>query len=115
MYINLYLNIITMAVTCVYCDEENFFKDRTYHKFPLHNAELLEKWVAPMGLEKFISSTKSLLCSDHFEEKCICKKGRNPSNLTLRNNAIPIIFMPATIEETSAENRNTFDDMRGKV
>nr|XP_012225713.1 PREDICTED: THAP domain-containing protein 5-like [Linepithema humile] len=75
---------------CVYCHAvKGHDKKRSFRKFPLHNSELLEKWVAAMKLKDFIPNEKSLLCSDHFDEKCLRSSGRG---LILKANAVPNLF-----------------------
>ena len=66
-------------------------------RFPLDNAELLQKWIAAINVKDFVANKKSLLCSDHFEEDCFRACGRQSSNLSLRENSVPTIFtLPQT-------------------
>ncbi|XP_050463437.1 THAP domain-containing protein 1-like [Cataglyphis hispanica] len=59
------------------------------HKFPLNNPELLEKWVAATELKDFIPNDRSLLCSYHFDKKCLRSSNRG---LVLKSNAVPTLF-----------------------
>ncbi|XP_032685060.1 uncharacterized protein LOC116850649 isoform X2 [Odontomachus brunneus] len=78
-----------MVLSCVFCGSKQGTKGRTCHKFPLDNFALLEKWIAAIGLKHFIPNETSLLCNDHFDEKCFQSSG---FGLVLKANAVPTLF-----------------------
>ncbi|XP_076671258.1 uncharacterized protein LOC143370260 isoform X2 [Andrena cerasifolii] len=96
--------------SCVFCHaRKGQDKNRSFRKFPLNNAELLQKWIAAMDVKDFVPNKRSVLCSEHFEKDCFRKTGRNACTLTLKNNAIPTIFKLPLIDKTPAgeHNRNS--------
>ena len=45
-----------------------------FYRFPLKDAESLDRWLNNMGLgSSFVLPKTPLLCSDHFEQKCFQK------------------------------------------
>ena len=68
-----------------------------FFRFPLGDAELLQKWIAAMNVKDFVANKKSLLCSDHFEKGCFRKRNSQPNNVRLKENAVPTVFtLPQT-------------------
>ena len=61
----------------------------TVQRFPLKDEELLRKWLVGMRMEDFVPSTKSILCSDHFDKSCFFHRG----NIRLKSDAVPTIFL----------------------
>ncbi|XP_029912726.1 uncharacterized protein LOC115362886 isoform X2 [Myripristis murdjan] len=61
----------------------------TFFKFPLYNRRKLKKWLDNMRWKGWTPSRFSLLCSNHFEEKCIDRTGKF---VKLQQDAVPTIF-----------------------
>lgn len=61
-----------------------------FHKFPLDQPPLLELWVHNVNRpDPWAPTADSVLCSDHFPERCFERSGRNT---WLRSDALPTIF-----------------------
>ncbi|KAH7971390.1 hypothetical protein HPB49_023206 [Dermacentor silvarum] len=72
------------------CDNSGDFPGTTFHKFPLDSPMLLKAWVHNVNLPPPWEPTEdSLLCSDHFLERCFERSG---STARLRPDAVPTIF-----------------------
>ncbi|XP_029828736.2 THAP domain-containing protein 1 isoform X1 [Ixodes scapularis] len=62
----------------------------SFHKFPLTRPELLELWLHNLNREPgWEPNVRSVLCSDHFLEKCFDRTGQT---VRLRADALPTIF-----------------------
>lgn len=62
----------------------------TFHKFPLNSPVLLKAWVHNVNLPApWEPSADSVLCSDHFLERCFV---RTNDAVRLRSDAVPTIF-----------------------
>ncbi|XP_076671259.1 uncharacterized protein LOC143370260 isoform X3 [Andrena cerasifolii] len=49
--------------SCVFCHaRKGQDKNRSFRKFPLNNAELLQKWIAAMDVKDFVPNKRSVLC-----------------------------------------------------
>uniref|UniRef100_A0A1E1WXJ3 THAP-type domain-containing protein n=1 Tax=Amblyomma aureolatum TaxID=187763 RepID=A0A1E1WXJ3_9ACAR len=70
-------------------DSENC-PDATFHKFPLDSPALLKAWVHNVNRPApWQPTANSVLCSDHFLERCFVRSGKTT---WLRSNALPTIF-----------------------
>ena len=66
-------------------------------RFPLKDVALMRKWLIQIRMEDFVPSTKSIICSNHFEKSCFYRRGR----ILLKTDAVPTIFLPESREGTS--------------
>ena len=84
---------------------ENTDSDITFHSFPLHNEELLQKWLQRLAKKDFVPTKYSRVCSLHFklgdfitesnDQQNRRKKKRSTIILVkqrLKSDAIPSIF-----------------------
>nr|XP_054750206.1 THAP domain-containing protein 5-like [Lytechinus pictus] len=63
---------------------------KTFHRFPVRRPDVLKEWLKRIGKGKdWIPSSKAVLCSAHFHERCFDRTGQITR---LRHNAIPTIF-----------------------
>ncbi|KAJ8951276.1 hypothetical protein NQ318_008179 [Aromia moschata] len=77
-------------VKCAYCGIESVKKSgRTFHRFPLKDLFILEAWVQNMGLQGYLPSLYSVLCSAHFTEDCF---ERSAFSVILKKNSVPTKF-----------------------
>lgn len=59
------------------------------YSFPIHNPDLLEKWISQINIKDFKPTKHSKLCSDHFKNEDY----KPDSNLKLlKDDAFPTIF-----------------------
>lgn len=92
--------------------------DATFHKFPLDSPTLLKAWVHNVNRPAPWQPTgNSVLCSDHFLERCFIRSGK----ITwLRSSAVPTIFaypddqqqevveaVPEVLADTSERNESS--------
>ncbi|KAM9843878.1 uncharacterized protein ACBR49_012998 isoform 3-T3 [Aulostomus maculatus] len=75
---------------CAYNCENTNDSDVKYFKFPLYNQRKLKKWLVSMKWKDWTPSRFSVLCSRHFEEKCIDRTGKT---VQLREDAVPTVFV----------------------
>ncbi|XP_069673453.1 zinc finger protein 480-like isoform X2 [Periplaneta americana] len=61
----------------------------SFHKFPLHNPELLSKWLSAVNRDQLIPSIHLKICSVHFTESCFWKSN---GNKLLKADAVPSVF-----------------------
>ncbi|XP_064477563.1 THAP domain-containing protein 1-like [Ornithodoros turicata] len=61
----------------------------SFHRFPFGRADILKLWLHNMSRENWEPNRKSLLCSDHFLERCFDRTGQT---VRLRWAAIPTMF-----------------------
>ncbi|XP_075529227.1 THAP domain-containing protein 1-like [Dermacentor variabilis] len=72
------------------CDNSDDCPGTTFHKFPVDSPMLLKAWVHNVNLPAPWEPTEdSVLCSDHFLERCFIRSG---SSTRLRPDAVPTIF-----------------------
>ncbi|KAM9329009.1 THAP domain-containing protein 2-like [Gastrophryne carolinensis] len=62
---------------------------KSFHRFPHNRPEVLKIWVMNMKRNTFKPSSKAVLCSDHFEERCFDRTGQT---IRLRVDAVPTVF-----------------------
>ena len=102
-------NFLTVPDTCVSVDcnarwEEHVL--RTYHKFPKHDKELREKWIQAVRHDRWVPSTSSKLCSDHFTENCFTTKPNQKGHfLKKRLSANHISNLSIIPANTRAQNK----------
>ncbi|XP_039898390.1 uncharacterized protein LOC120740245 isoform X2 [Simochromis diagramma] len=60
----------------------------TFHKFPLHNATLLAKWLKATGRPNWHPRLRSSICSIHFTDDCFSHSGEV---ITLNPDAVPAL------------------------
>lgn len=66
------------------------YPDTAFHKFPLDRPPLLELWTRNVNRPApWAPTADSVLCSDHFAERCFERSGRTT---WLRSDALPTIF-----------------------
>nr|XP_046267997.1 uncharacterized protein LOC124071484 isoform X2 [Scatophagus argus] len=58
----------------------------TFHKFPLHNAALLTRWLKAVGRPNWHPRLRSSVCSTHFTEDCFDRSGEK---VALHADAVP--------------------------
>uniref|UniRef100_A0A4W5PPH4 THAP-type domain-containing protein n=1 Tax=Hucho hucho TaxID=62062 RepID=A0A4W5PPH4_9TELE len=61
----------------------------TFHSFPKRDPKRIKEWVGQMKWKDWQPTPHSLLCSEHFEERCMDRTGQT---VRLRDDAIPTIF-----------------------
>lgn len=72
------------------CDNSDDCPGTTLHRFPVDSPTLLKAWVHNVNLPAPWEPTEdSVLCSDHFLERCFVRTG---STAGLRPDAVPTIF-----------------------
>ncbi|XP_036142966.1 THAP domain-containing protein 5-like isoform X3 [Monomorium pharaonis] len=76
---------------CAICKVKKGTDLRSFHKFPVNNSQLLNKWLSYIKMENFYPTIQDLICSIHFEENCFLRHGQKKT-LRLKKNAIPTIF-----------------------
>jgi len=59
------------------------------YRFPFSRPEVLKRWIINMHRQDFTPSKRSVVCSDHFEEKCFDKTGQT---VRLRLEVVPTLF-----------------------
>jgi hypothetical protein len=65
----------------------------TLCRFPFSKPDLLKQWIVNIRRVDFYPSKKSVVCSDHFEDKWFDRTGQT---VRLREGAVPTIFtLPA--------------------
>ncbi|XP_055950294.1 THAP domain-containing protein 1-like [Argiope bruennichi] len=75
---------------------------KTFHRFPLWNPPLLEKWLSNLKRTDFWKpASTSVLCSDHFEESCFDQIGNVKH---IRGDAVPTLFF--IDDKPQSENSN---------
>ncbi|XP_040917637.1 uncharacterized protein zgc:153292 [Toxotes jaculatrix] len=74
---------------CAYNCENSSDSDVKFFKFPLYNPRKLKKWLVNMKWKDWTPSRFSVLCINHFEERCIDRTGKC---VKLREDAVPTIF-----------------------
>ncbi|GFX68855.1 uncharacterized protein TNCV_3865541 [Trichonephila clavipes] len=67
----------------------------SHYRFPLRNPILLKIWLRKINRKNFKPTTRSRLCSDHFEENCFVYIGPERTNIRkiLKRNSIPTKFL----------------------
>ncbi|XP_006786344.1 uncharacterized protein LOC102794875 [Neolamprologus brichardi] len=60
----------------------------TFHKFPLHNATLLAKWLKATGRPNWHPRLRSSICSIHFTDDCF---SHSAEVITLNPDAVPAL------------------------
>ena len=94
------------AVNCSNGVQNNVEDGTSFHKFPLNDPELLQKWLSKLSRKDFAPTVHSRLCSKHFtpddfiissSDSNSCRK-RHRSDSTLKRNylkpySIPTIFL----------------------
>lgn len=78
---------IYACVNCM-CDQ-TIWELNLLHRFPHSKPDLLMQWTANMHRKDFKPMKKSVVCSDHFEEKWFNRTGQT---VRLRDGAVPTIF-----------------------
>lgn len=68
----------------------------SFHRFPFGRRDILKLWLHNMNRDNWEPSRKSLLCSDHFLERCFDRTGQT---VRLRWDAVPTMFVYPTGEE----------------
>ena len=104
-----------MVVTCSVLGCKNRYhkgSNTTFHKYPLHNKELCEKWIHAVRQEIFTPTKNSCVCSIHFlaTDYSINKQLHDAKIIPrLKYNAIPSAFVYSNsakeIEETEKSNQ----------
>ncbi|KAG7498045.1 hypothetical protein JOB18_047896 [Solea senegalensis] len=88
---------------CAYNCESANESDEKFFKFPLYHSRKLKKWLANMKLKDWTPSRFSVLCINHFEEKCLDRTGKC---VKLRDDAVPTIFLsPANTQKGKASTK----------
>jgi hypothetical protein len=59
------------------------------NSFPKRDPKRIKEWVGQMKWKDWQPTPHSLLCSEHFEERCMDRTGQT---VRLRDDAIPTIF-----------------------
>ena len=92
-----------MVVSCsAYGCSNRFTKENKiwFHRFPLKNKELCNKWVSATKRDQFLPTTNSFLCSDHFiptDYSLGTKEFADNTKPRLKYNAIPFVFIFSTV------------------
>ena len=101
-----------MVVTCsVFGCKNRYYKgsNTTFHKYPLHNKELCEKWSHAVRKEKFTPTKNSRVCSVHFlaTDYSINKQLHDAEVIPrLKYNAIPSAFVYSNSAKETEEKNN---------
>ncbi|XP_067938817.1 inhibitor of growth protein 1-like [Watersipora subatra] len=66
--------------------------DKSFHRFPLGNDSILQKWVAVLGRKNFVATKTSYICSDHFTESDFQVRPE-ASHRMIKAHAVPSIFL----------------------
>uniref|UniRef100_A0A1B6L5Q8 THAP-type domain-containing protein n=1 Tax=Graphocephala atropunctata TaxID=36148 RepID=A0A1B6L5Q8_9HEMI len=77
---------------CIFCKATKYtHQDRSFHKFPVDNNHLLQKWLTAIGPTDIDITKSTLLCSNHFDEDSFQSSCGNARRL--KHNAVPSIFI----------------------
>uniref|UniRef100_UPI00358FFAC5 uncharacterized protein n=1 Tax=Myxine glutinosa TaxID=7769 RepID=UPI00358FFAC5 len=75
------------AINC--SNQQTKGSGKTFHLFPRRSPNLLRQWILKVRREKWVPSSRSVLCSDHFEESCFDRTG---AVVRLKMDAVPTLF-----------------------
>ena len=110
-----------MVVSCsAYGCSNRFTKENKicFHRFPLKNKELCDKWVSATKRDQFLPTTNSFLCSDHFlptDYSLGTKEFADNTKPRLKYNAIPSIFIFSTVTvPRKLPTSRPFNDVNGR-
>uniref|UniRef100_A0A8C4R2W2 THAP-type domain-containing protein n=1 Tax=Eptatretus burgeri TaxID=7764 RepID=A0A8C4R2W2_EPTBU len=75
------------AINC--SNQQTKGSGKTFHLFPRRSPNLLRQWILKVRRKKWVPSSRSVLCSDHFEESCFDRTG---AVVRLKMDAVPTLF-----------------------
>lgn len=75
-------------------------KGISFHSFPLHDPERLQKWLINLRRKDFVPGAYSYVCSEHFREEDYFRQMFTKTRL-LKKTAIPMKFSERTKEDPS--------------
>ncbi len=88
----IFVNVFIMVQSCAALGCTNHAKKASgisFHRFPHHKKELLQKWIQAVRRKDFVPSKTHCLCSIHFTPACF-KQGKK--HQTLKEDAVPTVF-----------------------
>ncbi|XP_054868333.1 uncharacterized protein LOC111576671 isoform X2 [Amphiprion ocellaris] len=74
----------------------------TFHRFPLHDAALLARWLKAVGRSNWLPRLRSSVCSTHFTEDCLDRRGEK---VVLRPDAVPTLMVHGDSMTSRGQNQ----------
>ncbi|XP_043264813.1 THAP domain-containing protein 1-like isoform X1 [Colletes gigas] len=74
---------------CVICKRPKTVRGLSFHRFP-KDAKILHQWLVNIGIENYVPTANSVLCSKHFTPECF---EQNYVRVRLKKSSVPTLFM----------------------